>query len=175
MYNPYNEHQDCHEFLAIMLDRLHDELKLIYVPPEEKNKVNDQWREVSIKSQKIVLNNDHSNIQPSLIRDIFGGVLRNEFHVERSKQISVTFEPFFILNLEISRCEDLESCLQSFFNEKRINDYKVDGVEVRAVHQTQFERLPTNLILQLKRFIYRDRMIKMKEDIYFPDVLKIHD
>jgi ubiquitin C-terminal hydrolase len=95
----------------------------------------------------VILNNDHSNIQPSLIRDIFGGVLRNEFHIERSNKTSVTFEPFFILNLEISRCEDLESCLQSFFNEKRINDYKVDGVEVRAVHQTQFEKLPTNLIL----------------------------
>lgn len=60
--------------------------------------------------------------------------MRNEFHIDRSKQTSVTFEPFFILNLEISRCEDLEACLFSFFNEKRINDYKVDGVEVKAVH-----------------------------------------
>jgi hypothetical protein len=46
----------------------------------------------------------------------------------------VKFEPFFILNLEISRCEDLESCLHSFFDAKRINDYKVDGREVRASH-----------------------------------------
>lgn len=31
------------------------------------------------------------------------------------------------------------------------------------------------MILQLKRFIYRDKMIKMKEDIYFPEVLNIND
>jgi hypothetical protein len=31
------------------------------------------------------------------------------------------------------------------------------------------------MILQLKRFIYKDRPIKMKEDIYFPEVLRIED
>ena len=66
---------------------------------------------------------------------MFGGVVRTEFHVEKSKQTSVTFEPFFVLNLEITRCEDLESCLHSFFNEKRINDYKLEGKEVRAYYQ----------------------------------------
>lgn len=37
------------------------------------------------------------------------------------------------------------------------------------------EKLPQILILQLKRFVYRDRPIKMKEDIYFPEVLRIED
>lgn len=31
------------------------------------------------------------------------------------------------------------------------------------------------MILQLKRFVYRNRPIKMKEDIYFPEVLRIED
>lgn len=31
------------------------------------------------------------------------------------------------------------------------------------------------MIIHLKRFIYRDRPIKMKEDIYFPNVLNIED
>jgi ubiquitin C-terminal hydrolase len=44
MYNPQHEHQDCHEFLAIILDRLHDELKLIYVPPDiDPRQVVDEW------------------------------------------------------------------------------------------------------------------------------------
>ncbi len=50
-----------------------------------------------------------------MIRDIFGGLLRTEFHVEGRKQVNVSFEPFFVLNLEITRCEELANCLESFF------------------------------------------------------------
>lgn len=49
--------------------------------------------------------------------------------------MSVTYEPFSVLNLEISKCEDLESCLYSFFTEKRIEDYKIDGRKVRAYYK----------------------------------------
>ena len=33
-FNPFHLHQDCHEFLAMLLDRLHDELALISSPPK---------------------------------------------------------------------------------------------------------------------------------------------
>jgi len=29
-FNPYNHHQDCHEFLVLILDKLHDELAVIH-------------------------------------------------------------------------------------------------------------------------------------------------
>ena len=51
----------------------------------------------------------------------------------------------------------------------------MDGREVKAYHEQKIEKLPNILILQLKRFIYRDRPIKMKEDITFPEVLTIED
>jgi len=60
--------------------------------------------------------------------------MRNEFTVMNSKHTSVNFEPFFILNLEITKCEDLQSCLHSFFDTKYINDYKIEGKTVRANH-----------------------------------------
>lgn len=110
-----------------------------------------------------------------MVRDIFGGLIRTEFHVEGRKHTNVTFEPFFVLNLEITKCEDLESCLSSFFDQAPLHDYKVDGKVVRAHHQQMIEQLPHIMILQLKRFVYRDRPIKMKEDIYFPEVLRIED
>lgn len=109
------------------------------------------------------------------MRDIFGGLIRTEFHVEGRKHTNVTFEPFFVLNLEITKCEDLESCLSSFFDQIPLSDYKVDGNIVRAHHQQMIEKLPHILILSLKRFVFRDRPIKMKEDIYFPEVLRIED
>lgn len=86
-FNPYQEHQDCHEFLALLLDLLHDELKLIYVPNDEKEKkaVVDEWQEVGDKNAKMHFNNDQINITNSLIREIFGGVVRNEFNIDGSK------------------------------------------------------------------------------------------
>lgn len=35
------------------------------------------------------------------------------------------------------------------------------------------EKLPNILVLNLKRFIYRDGLIKLKEHVYFDDVLTI--
>ena len=111
-----------------------------------------------------------------MIRDIFGGLLRTEFHVDGRKNCTVTFEPFFALNLEISRCEDLESCLSSYFRSKNLDDYKDEaGKFVKAYHQQLIEKLPNILILQLKRFVYRERPIKLKDDIEFPEVLTIED
>jgi hypothetical protein len=51
----------------------------------------------------------------------------------------VTFEPFFDLQLEISRCADLENCLSSFFEAKPLSDYKDDGRVVRAYHEQRIE------------------------------------
>lgn len=80
------------------------------------------------------MNNKTSKIESSLIRDIFGGVLRTDLFVEGSRQTSVTYEPFFILNLEISRCYNLNDCLSSFFQERKISDYSVDGKDKRAYY-----------------------------------------
>ena len=58
-FNPYNEHQDCQEFLSITLDLLHDELKLIYVRPEEDSKGHvDEWQETGARGDKMHFNND---------------------------------------------------------------------------------------------------------------------
>eukprot|EP00347_Sterkiella_histriomuscorum_P023370 403334902 len=176
-FNPHQEHQDCHEFLAMLLDLLHDELKLIYVPPDVKDKeaVVDEWQEVGNKNSKCKFNNDQQQISQSLINDIFGGIVRNEFQIDRSTNVSVTFEPFFFLNLEVNRSESLEECLNNFFRSKIINDYKLEGKIVRATHQQQIEKLPNILILQLKRFVYRDGPVKIGEFIEFPEVLRIED
>mmetsp|Transcript_3245 Transcript_3245/g.3200 ORF Transcript_3245/g.3200 Transcript_3245/m.3200 type:complete len:97 (+) Transcript_3245:901-1191(+) len=56
-----------------------------------------------------------------------------------------------------------------------LHDYKVEGVPRKAWHNYMIDKLPKILVLHLKRFIYRDRPIKMKEEIVFPEVLKISD
>ena len=60
-FNPYQEHQDCHEFMAILLDLLHDELKLIYHPSRDekaKKEPVDEWHETGEKNTTKTFNND---------------------------------------------------------------------------------------------------------------------
>jgi ubiquitin C-terminal hydrolase len=96
--------------------------------------------------------------------------------VEGSTKPSVTYEPFYILNLEIPRdAGDLQACLKSFFEEKRILDYMHNGKRVRATHKSLISKLPRILCLHLKRFIYTDRLIKMKDYVTFDEVIDIKD
>ena len=115
-------------------------------------------------------------MQQSVIRDIFSGVVKTDLTVEGSNKPSVTYEPFYILNLEIPRdTGDLQSCLKSFFEEKRILDYMHNGKRVRATHKSLISKLPRILCLHLKRFIYTDHLIKMKYFVTFEEVIEIND
>mmetsp|Transcript_32011 Transcript_32011/g.23173 ORF Transcript_32011/g.23173 Transcript_32011/m.23173 type:complete len:137 (-) Transcript_32011:40-450(-) len=49
------------------------------------------------------------------------------------------------------------------------------GRKVRANHKQLIERLPNVLCLNLKRFIYTDRLIKMRDFIKFDEILEIKD
>lgn len=61
----------------------------------------------------------------SIVSDVFGGIVRSEFHVEGSRQHSVTFEPFFVLSLPVLDNESsIEDCLTAYFQEEPVTDYK---------------------------------------------------
>lgn len=181
----------------MLLDRLHEELRPIYVSNEsaqdewkEKNspdpngkslakKADDTvyWNEIAQKqSDKIVFRNQDlfTKIDKSIIRDIFGGILRSQFHVEGTRQHNVDYEPFFVLSLPIpfDECK-IEDCLAEYFKEDTVRDYKMNGRFVKATQTVMLEKLPNILVLNLKRFIYRDGLIKLKEHVYFDDVLVI--
>jgi ubiquitin C-terminal hydrolase len=49
-FNPFNHHQDCHEFLVLILDKLHDEMALMHTgePAVEEDK--SAWNEVGAGS-----------------------------------------------------------------------------------------------------------------------------
>ena len=146
--------------MQLVLDNLHDELKLLSKQKQSTTDElgNDAWKEVGEKNIQHLVQRDMTDIaNESIISEIFGGNFRTEFHVEGTKSASITIEPFFILNLEITKCKDLENALESSFNERRINDYKTEqGKLVYAKHKQVIDKLPKILILHLKRFIYKD-------------------
>lgn len=50
-----------------------------------------------------------------------------------------------------------------------------NGKRVRATHKSLISKLPRILCLHLKRFIYTDRLIKMKDFVTFDEVIDIKD
>jgi hypothetical protein len=47
-------------------------------------------------------------MQKSIIKDIFGGVIKTEITVANSNKVDIMNEPFYVLNMEIPRdCFDL--------------------------------------------------------------------
>lgn len=145
-FNPEAIQADCSEFLSFILDKLHEELKDIYVsnaPKNEEQKTHGgktksqdtEWTETGAGNAKITYNNhqDLEKIQNSIIRDIFGGIVRTEFSVEGSRNHRVTFESCFVLTLDIpyDGCT-IEECLDGYFRKTEVHDYKQDGKVVRA-------------------------------------------
>ena len=74
-----------------------------------------------------------ATMSKSIIKDIFGGILRNEFHVDGSRPSNVTFEEAFVLNLPIPFDEcTIEDCMAAYFEKSFVEDYKVNGRVVNA-------------------------------------------
>jgi ubiquitin C-terminal hydrolase len=138
---------------------LHEELKEIYVPNQEVKDDGGGWSETGEKTQ-IKFNNHELlvNIENSIIRDIFGGIMRNEFHVDGSRQSSITFDPSFVLSLDIPNDyrDDItiEECLDNYFQKVNVEGYQQNGKTVRAHQRYLFEKLPNILMVNLKRFVY---------------------
>lgn len=78
--NPDNEQFDTAEFLTIMLDRLHEETKDFYISNEKESTASNQeidWNE-TCGGGKVVTDKSYYNLPNSIIRDIFGGFMREE-------------------------------------------------------------------------------------------------
>ena len=118
----------------------------------------------------------HSQIENSIIRDIFGGILRTEFIIEGSRSTKVSFDPCFVLTLDIVEDEcTIEDCLDAYFQKQIVEGYKLDGKPVKAYKRELLEKLPNILMINLKRFIFKEKLIKKKEHVFFDDVLTIKD
>jgi hypothetical protein len=54
-----------------------------------------------------------------------------------------------------------------------VEGYQLNGKTMKAYQKQSIEKLPNILMINLKRFVYTDRLIKKKEHVYFDDVLVI--
>lgn len=124
---------------------------------DEKDTSDKEWSEVGSGSQ--ISKKRVSEIEPSPITRLFGGKFRSVLTVPKAKEgNSITVDPFRCILVDISQenATTIEDALWQF-NEIEKIPYKTEaGVEVVAKKQTFIDELPEILILQLKRFSYRN-------------------
>ncbi|KAH8296148.1 hypothetical protein KR054_002351 [Drosophila jambulina] len=87
---------------------------------------------------------------------IFGGYLRSEVRCLSCNHVSITFQHFQDLLLDIRKADTLEEAFEGHFARERLEDmgYKCEGCKkkVSATKQFTLERAPITLCIQLKRF-----------------------
>lgn len=105
---------------------------------------------------------------------IFGGYLRSEVRCLSCNHVSITFQHFQDLLLDIRKSDSLEEAFEGYFSREKLEDfgYKCEGCkkkvspswfhfpsiltvdlfQVSATKQFRLERAPITLCIQLKRF-----------------------
>eukprot|EP00826_Nyctotherus_ovalis_P010791 TRINITY_DN12824_c0_g1_i7.p1 TRINITY_DN12824_c0_g1~~TRINITY_DN12824_c0_g1_i7.p1 ORF type:complete len:507 (-),score=120.47 TRINITY_DN12824_c0_g1_i7:58-1578(-) len=178
-----HQQQDSQEFLCYLLDGMHKELLSIKTKseqPEESKSDDDDWMEMGDKKVIKYNNSETGNSEKSLISDIFGGIFKSELTVSGKVHSTATYEPFYLLSLDISQSDSIPKAMQFFFRQEELSDYfdEVTKTRVKAEHKQLIERLPSILVVHLKRFIYsrtKGVIHKLQASVAYGEVLVIEE
>lgn len=143
-------HQDAHEFLNFLLNEVIESL------------------------------NKMLNVKNNAIHDIFQGLLTNQTKCLTCENITSRDETFLDLSLDLTDCDDLESCLKQFSEIEMLtgsNKFYCDNCHSlqEAQKKMGIQKLPKTLALHLKRFEYSEehkRMVKLFHKITYPAYFK---
>jgi ubiquitin C-terminal hydrolase len=157
------EPHDAHEFLMFLLDALHESLS---------RKVTMNITQCILKSEKQILQQKSLEIWKSNFEQQYSPFVNmyfGEFHIQTTcsncTNVSNNFETFNTLKgvfNEYNTSPTLIQCLQGELNEEIIEEYACDKCAPKrysAVRKTRIWKLPTTLIIVLKRFTSNGRKI----------------
>lgn len=155
----YHQH-DAQEFLAFLLDGIHEDLNRIkqkpYIEDPDFDGTSDE--KDAIEAWKNYLRRDKS-----LIVDIFQGQLKTKLECFHCRHCNIRFEPFMYLSLPMpdAASTTLNQCLKLYLAEEELNGdnqwYCSKCKEHRdASKKTDLWILPPILIVHLKRFRFNE-------------------
>jgi ubiquitin C-terminal hydrolase len=152
-----DEQHDAHEFIATLLDGIHEDLNQIKgIKPlieERDNDGSEDQEGAAVEAWELHLQRDKSPIV-----DMFQGQLRSETKCRRCKHKNIRFEVFMYLSLPVNyKCKSLDDALDLFVAPDEMtgdNQWYCAKCEkhVDATKKTDIWILPPVLIVHLKRF-----------------------
>ncbi|RIB16224.1 hypothetical protein C2G38_2247164 [Gigaspora rosea] len=177
-----SEQQDSQEFLAYLLDGLHEDLNLNYHNTEinDLNQDDDDLDNLPLNIASELAWEKHLMRNSSIVVSLFQGQFCNRLMCMTCGKTSTSFDVFMYLSLPIPsnikniKRVDLEMCLKSFIKEEIL-----DGNDAwncprcncprRTTKQLSISRLPDILLIHLKRFsFYGPFRDKLETMVHFP-------
>ncbi|CAG8457041.1 4366_t:CDS:2 [Ambispora gerdemannii] len=172
-----SDQQDSQEFLAYLLDGLHEDLNIIkYKPPmRELTEKEEEEREL-LPSQKVseMAWDEYIRRNWSMVVSLFQGQYRSRLKCLTCGRTSTKYDTFMCLQLPIPAKNhdtiNLYQCLNEFVKEEILDGKDAwhcprCRVPRRSTKQLKLSRLPNILLVQLKRFSYdgpfRDKLEAM--------------
>ena len=180
-FRGYDQH-DSQEFLAFLLDGLHEDLNYVVHKPPPVEMTPSREEELETLPQQIASVKEWSIYRQrndSLIVDFFQGQFRNKMTCLTCGKTSTTYNAFMYLSLPVPSGRGiskvtLEQCLDAFVREEIMD--KADAWNCprckkprKATKRLSISRLPHFLLIHLKRFSFRGPVTdKIETRVTFP-------
>ncbi|KAI6662020.1 Ubiquitin carboxyl-terminal hydrolase 2-like [Oopsacas minuta] len=185
--------QDAQEFMRFLLNEIHDEINKAELKKRQAPKKNESLKEAFDR---------YLTWENSKISDLFSGMLRREVCCSACKSKSIVYDPFMDLALPIPKIKNvsqsftsysisydntttdcavkLNDCLQLFTHEETLDDEERPYCNkcktmTKSTKQLGIERLPSFLVIQLKRFSGYSIRSKLSTPVEFEENWEIQD
>lgn len=181
-FKGYDQH-DSQEFLAFLLDGLHEDLNYVVHKPPPVEMTPDREEELETLPQQVASVKEwtiYRQRNDSLIVDWFQGQFRNKMTCLTCGKTSTTYNAFMYLSLPVPAGRGINKvtlfqCLDAFVKEEVME--KQDAWHCprcqkprKATKQLSISRLPQILLIHLKRFSFRGGPFtdKIETQVTFP-------
>mmetsp|Transcript_49180 Transcript_49180/g.77747 ORF Transcript_49180/g.77747 Transcript_49180/m.77747 type:complete len:524 (+) Transcript_49180:143-1714(+) len=176
------EQQDTQEFLAYLLDGLHEDLNLVKERPqaakgntteEEELKADEEMEQIEQEQGEEYVAAmawlRHLTRHKSILVDLFQGQFRSIVTCTRCGKVSKTFDPYLYMSLPVNDgMRSIEDALQAFLAEETLSgneQWRCNRCKQRvdATKKIDIWKLPPVLVLHLKRFEFDTRTFRFQK------------
>ncbi|KAF8743699.1 hypothetical protein AX14_001225 [Amanita brunnescens Koide BX004] len=181
-----NMHQDAHEFLMFLLNRVVEEIEEGRKHAQQSEDLSNSIATLSppptiVTAQTTSSNSGTSPHNATLVHKLFEGVLTSETRCLTCETVSSRDESFLDLSIDIERNASVTACLRQFSASEMLsqrNKFFCDSCcsLQEAEKRMKIKRLPNVLTLHLKRFKYQEdvqKYIKLTYRVAFPFELRL--
>lgn len=172
-----NMHQDAHEFLGWLLNKIAEDVEELEKSMGKAEREERQERLGALKRYGL----GDSTEGKTFVHKLFEGLLTNETRCLTCETTSSRDESFLDLSIDIEQNSSVTSCLRQFSASEMLcqkNKFFCDtccGLQ-EAEKRMKIKRLPNILALHLKRFKYQEqvgRYVKLAYRVVFPMQLRL--